>query len=70
MSGASAKVEKLDLMSVAEAAELLGKCEATIIHWIRRGKIKALRVGKLGDFMIPREDLMKSLEYKPVEAKQ
>lgn len=66
----AAKVERLDLLSVPEAAKLLGKSDHCIYKWIRKGKIRALRIGELGNFMIPRKDLMDALEYKPEQAQE
>ena len=38
-------VEPNPLVSVKDAAELLGTCENTIRNWIAQGKLPALRVG-------------------------
>lgn len=60
---------KMDLLTVSQAAELLGKSMQTIRDWITSGKIPAIQAGEFGKFLIEREKLLKAIEYKPA-AKQ
>jgi excisionase family DNA binding protein len=52
-------------MTVQEAAAFLGKHEETVRRWIRQGKIRAERVGELGNFMIHRDDLTAAMSFAP-----
>lgn len=59
MSGNDKKV-----LTVPEVAELLDANPRTVREWCRTGKLKAMRAGKRGKFMIRREDL-ESLNWRP-----
>lgn len=50
--------------TISEVAELLEKHPETIRLWIRKGKLPAMKAGKLGHYMIKAEDL-ECLNYRP-----
>jgi len=43
---AKIKVEIVDVMTLSEVAEYLGKSRATIWRWQKEGKLPALQLGK------------------------
>jgi excisionase family DNA binding protein len=59
-----------DLLSIQEAADLLGVHPETLRRWDREGKLLAVKVGERGDRKYRQEDLMKIIlglnpeEYK------
>jgi len=50
------------LHRTGRAAEMLGVHKATIIRWIRQGKIKAVRIGR--EFRIPEDEVKRLLKGK------
>jgi len=54
-----------DLLSIQEAAEMLGVHPETLRRWDRSGKLKAIKIGERGDRRFSRSDILKLLnEYK------
>ena len=53
------------LLTLPEAAALVGKHPQTIRRWIYSGHVPAKKVGKYGRFIIREQDLMDALEYDP-----
>lgn len=53
------------LLTVPDAAQLLGKHPNTIRRWIYAGLLPAKKVGKYGRFMIRKSDLEDAVEYQP-----
>ncbi len=52
----------LELMTTQEAAALLRVSASTIRREVKRGRLRAMRVGRKGILRIPRGDLMALLE--------
>lgn len=47
-----------DLLSTKQAAQIAGKHQRTIVAWIHKGWLKAMKFeGKRGPYVINREDL-------------
>lgn len=58
-----------DMVSAKQAAELVGQDRRTVIAWIHRGWLQAVkRPGSRGKYMIRYEDLMK-VANRPYEPK-
>jgi len=54
-----------DLLSIQEAAEMLGVHPETLRRWDRSGKLKAIKIGERGDRRFSKTDILKLLnEYK------
>lgn len=54
-----------DLISIQEAAEMLGVHPETLRRWDRSGKLKAIKIGERGDRRFSKTDILKLLnEYK------
>lgn len=51
-----------DLMTIEEAARLLGVSHLTVYRLIKRGRLRALRVGR--DFRIRRSDMDRYLDAR------
>lgn len=57
--------EQSDLLSIQEAAEMLGVHPETLRRWDRSGKLKAIKIGERGDRRFAKTDILKLLnEYK------
>lgn len=50
------------LLRISEAARYLGVHPETLRRWDKEGKLKAIRVGRIGQRRYKREDLDKILE--------
>ena len=58
--------EKIELMTKAEAAEILGVSEMTVERMIRSGQLPAYRIAKAVT-RISREDLMEYLDSRKIK---
>lgn len=57
--------EQNDLLTIQEAAEMLGVHPETLRRWDRSGKLKAIKLGKRGDRRFSKTDILKfTNEYK------
>ena len=52
----------MKLYRTGKAAEMLGVSRVTVIRWIKRGRIKAVRVGK--EFRVPEDEVRRLLKGK------
>ena len=50
--------DKKELLTIREVSELFGVHQETLRRWDRQGKLKAVRVGKVGHRKYPRERIM------------
>jgi excisionase family DNA binding protein len=48
---------ELQIISVGEAARILGRCEATVRNWTRRGILRAQRMAGTGQRLYDRADV-------------
>jgi excisionase family DNA binding protein len=53
-----------EILTVAEVAERLRKHYKTVLLWIRKGKLPAMKAGEHGHYMIKSKDL-EALKYNP-----
>ena len=53
---------KIKLLRIREAAEMLGVNPETLRRWDREGKLKAIIISKRGDRRYKREDIEKFVE--------
>lgn len=51
------KTENKEYLSTSELASILGLSRDTIVKWCQQGKIKAIRIGKRGKYLIPKKIL-------------
>lgn len=51
--------------TISEVAEMLQKHPQTIRYWIKNKKLRAMKVGEHGQYMIKSEDLEEALDFKP-----
>ncbi|QBG46607.1 helix-turn-helix domain-containing protein [Verrucomicrobia bacterium S94] len=56
------KPKKKKFVSVAEFAIRLCVDDSTVRRWIRKGEIKATRIGNAGNWIIPRSELDRILK--------
>lgn len=54
-----------DMLTVSEAAELLGRHPHTIRKLIKSGVVPAKQLGKNGMFLVSKAALLDALEYDP-----
>ena len=51
-----------ELISMTEAARLLGVHRTTLVGWLRQGRIPALRYGHHGPYRVRRGDILAFIE--------
>ena len=52
-----------DIMTIAECASYLKVHKRTILRWIRKGKIRAFKVGR--EYRLRKDRVLEDLEYQP-----
>jgi len=54
--------------SVPEASEILGVSRGTVFNWIKKGTVKAEKVGR--NFAISHDELIKHLDKRPLSEEE
>ncbi len=55
------KIPKKDYYTIAEVANILGLSRVAIFNRVKKGKIKAIKIGR--NYAIPYKDLLNSIGY-------
>mgnify|MGYP001565887254 CR=1 FL=1 len=55
---------KIKLLRIREAAEMLGVNPETLRRWDRQGRLKAIKIGKRGDRRYRQEDIARLIKVQ------